>query len=114
MHSIFLGIKFDNDLYKLFRRIVILFFIIFEVVAQTLLIINLYKIKVQIKKSINSKILNFKIGLVAILIIVAILSIPFITASGYVFLKHALEWNYFVGIISFYMLTFLLWKSQSL
>ena len=28
LHSIFLGIKFDNDLYKLFRRIVILFFII--------------------------------------------------------------------------------------
>ena len=69
LHSIFLGIKFDNDLYKLFRRIVILFFIIFEVVAQTLLIINLYKIKVQIKKSINSKILNFKIGLVLILIL---------------------------------------------
>ena len=31
IHSIFLGIKFDNDLYKLFRRVVMLSFIIFEI-----------------------------------------------------------------------------------
>ena len=29
LHSIFLGVKFDNDFYKLFRRIVMLAFIIF-------------------------------------------------------------------------------------
>ena len=29
IHSIFLGIKFDNDFYKLFRRIIMLSFIIF-------------------------------------------------------------------------------------
>ena len=45
IHSIFLGIKFDYDLYKLFRRIVMLFFIIFEIVAQAYLVITLYKIK---------------------------------------------------------------------
>ena len=32
IHSFFLGIHFDNNLYKLFRRIVILLFIIFEIV----------------------------------------------------------------------------------
>ena len=31
VHSIFLGIKFDNDLYKLFRRVVMLSFIIYLV-----------------------------------------------------------------------------------
>ena len=111
-HSIFLGIKFDNDLYKLFRRTVILSFIIFEIVAQTLLVINFYKVREQIIKFINSKILNFKIVLVSILIIVAIVSIPFITATGYTRFKHALEWNYFVGVISFYMLTFFFWKKK--
>ena len=30
IHSIFLGIKFDNDFYKLFRRVILLSFIIFE------------------------------------------------------------------------------------
>ena len=34
IHAIFLGIKFDNDLYKLFRRIIMLLFIIFELIAQ--------------------------------------------------------------------------------
>ena len=48
-HSIFLGIKFDYDLYKFFRRFVILGFIIFEVIAQTLLVISLFKIKEKIK-----------------------------------------------------------------
>ena len=33
IHSIFLGIKFDNDLYKLFRRVIMLSFIIFEIVV---------------------------------------------------------------------------------
>ena len=31
LHSIFLGIKFDNDFYKLFRRIVLLSFVFFEI-----------------------------------------------------------------------------------
>ena len=112
LHSIFLGVKFDNDFYKLFRRVLILAFIIFEVIAQTILVINFYKIKKQIRNFINSKILNFKICLVLILIFVAIVSLPFITATGYTRLKHALEWNYFVGVISFYMLTFFFWKKQ--
>ena len=38
IHSIFLGIKFDNDLYKLFRRVVMLSFIVFEIVAQAYLV----------------------------------------------------------------------------
>ena len=110
LHSIFLGIKFDNDLYKLFRRIVLLLFIIFEVLAQSLLVINFYKVKKQIENLINGKILNFKIALVLILIFVAIISIPYLSAEGYVRFKHALEWNYFVGVISFYLLTFFFWK----
>lgn len=112
LHSIFLGVKFDNDFYKLFRRALILAFIIFEVIAQTILVINFYKIKKQIRNLINSKILNFKICLVLILIFVAIVSLPFITATGYTRFKHALEWNYFIGVISFYMLTFFFWKKS--
>ena len=110
LHSIFLGIKFDNDLYKLFRRIVLLLFIIFEVVAQSLLVVNFYKVKKQIENLINGRILNFKIALVLILIFTAIISIPYLSAEGYVRFKHALEWNYFVGVISFYLLTFFFWK----
>ena len=42
IHSIFLGIKFDNDLYKLFRRVILLSFIIFEIAAQFYLVKTIY------------------------------------------------------------------------
>ena len=45
IHSIFLGIKFDNDFYKLFRRVILLSFIIFELVAQAYLVATFYSFK---------------------------------------------------------------------
>ncbi len=111
-HSIFLGIHFEYDLYKLFRRLVLLCFIVFEVIAQTLLVINLYKIKRKISDIINKKILFLKIILVSILIISAFASLPFMVLPGNTHFKHALEWNYFIGIISFYLLTFWFWKKR--
>jgi hypothetical protein len=119
VHSIFLGVKFDYDLYKLFRRVIMLSFIIFEIVAQTYLVITLYSFKEKLRKYINPLILNLKIFLVSILIIVALISIPIISLPGDYFLgfhlkffKHGLEWNYFLGVITFYLLTFLMWKKK--
>ena len=91
LHSIFLGISFDIAIYKLFRRIVMLSFIIFEVVAQTYLVLSLYSLKDKISELIKPIILKFKIALVSILIIVAIISIPIVSLPGNKFLKHALE-----------------------
>ena len=117
LHSIFLGIKIDHDLYKLFRRLVMLSFIIFEIVAQVYLVTILYSFKEKLSDYIYPIILKLKIFLVSTLIIVAFISIPIISLPGDYFLgfnlkffKHALEWNYFLGVISFYLLTFLLWK----
>ena len=119
VHSIFLGIKFDNDLYKLFRRVIMLMFIIFEIVAQAYLVATLYSFKEKLAEYINLTYLKLKIALVSILIIVAIISIPIISLPGndffgynLKFLKHALEWDYFLGVITFYMLTYLMWKKN--
>ena len=119
LHSIFLGIKFDNDLYKLFRRVILLSFIIFEIVAQAYLVSTLYSFKENISSYLNLNILKIKIVLVSILIFVAVISIPIISLPGdefmgitLKFLKHGLEWNYFLGVISFYLLTFLMWKKN--
>ncbi len=112
IHSVFLGIKFDVDIYKLFRRVVMLAFIIFEIVAQVYLVLSLYKIRNKITNYINPLFLKLKITLVSILIVVAFISIPIISQPGNKFLKHALEWDYFVGVISFYMLTFFMWKKN--
>jgi len=120
LHSIFLGIKFDNDLYKLFRRVIMFVFIVFEVTAQTYLVLALYSIKKKISQFINLNVLKLKLYLVSLLIIVAVISIPIISLPGddffginLKFLKHALEWDYFIGVISFYLLTFFMWKKIS-
>ena len=110
LHSIFLGIKFDISIYKFFRRFIILSFIIFELVAQVLLVINLNKIKNGIENLISLKVLKLKIILVSVLVVVAIVSIPIVSSSGFVKFKHALEWDFMIGVLSFYMLTFFFWK----
>ena len=119
IHSIFLGIKFDNDLYKLFRRVIMLSFIIFEIIAQAYLVATLYSFKDKLEGFIKQKYLKMKILLVSVLIIVAVISIPIISLPGNNFFgfnlkyfKHALEWDYFLGVITFYLLTFLMWKNK--
>ena len=112
IHSILLGVKFDYDLYKFFRRFVLLAFIIFEIIAQSLLVHRLYKLKRAILKDFNNYVLYLKIILVCILVIVAIFSLPIVVTSGNVHFKHALEWNYFFGVILFYFFTYLFWKKN--
>ena len=119
IHSIFLGIKFDNDIYKLFRRVIMLSFIIFEITAQAYLVAAFYSFRNKLDNYINRIFLNLKIILVSTLIVVAIISVPIISLPGnnffgynLKFLKHALEWDYFIGVISFYLLTFFLWKKN--
>ena len=112
IHSIFLGIKFDNDLYKLFRRIIMFLFIIFEITAQAYLVNTLYSYKEKLNKYINQIYLKSKIILVLTLMVVGIIAIPIISWPGdkFKFIKHGLEWNYFIGVIVFYLLTFFMWK----
>ena len=118
IHSIFLGIKFDNDIYKLFRRVIMLSFIIFEVIAQAYLVTTFYSLKGKLTDYINVKILNLKMVLVTTLVLVAIVSVPIISSGNNFFgfntkfFKHALEWDYFLGVISFYLLSFFMWKKN--
>ena len=92
------------------RRVVLLLFIIFEVIAQGILVYHFFKLKDQLSKLINKKILILKAALVSILATVAILSIPILINKGNTHFKHALEWNYFVGVILFYLFTRFLWR----
>ena len=117
LHSIFLGISFElsslgllEDIDKFLRRFILLGFILFEIIAQSLLVINIIKIKEKISLFINKKVLTLKIILVSILVIVAVLSAPILSSDNYTHFKHALEWNYFLGIVTFYLLTYLFWK----
>ena len=113
IHAIFLGIKFDNDLYKLFRRIVMLSFIIFELIAQAYLIKFFFEIKNNLEKYINIFYLKIKRILIITLIAASIIILPFLPFDNLKFLKHALEWNVFLGVIVFYLLTHLMWKKTN-
>ena len=80
-----------------------------------------YSFKDKLENFINKKYLNLKIFLVTMLIVIALISIPIISLPGddvlgfnVKFFKHALEWDYFLGVISFYMLTHLMWKKIKL
>ena len=110
IHSILLGVKFDIQIYKLFRRVVLLLFIIFEIIAQGILVYHFIKIKNKLSELINKKILIFKIILVSVLSTVALLSLPILIDKGNTHFKHALEWNYFVGVILFYLFSRFFWK----
>ena len=48
------------------------------------------------------------------IIIVAVNAIPVISWPGstFKFVKHALEWDYFLGVITFYLLTYFMWKKK--
>jgi len=110
IHSIFLGIKFDIQIYKLFRRVVLLLFIIFEIIAQGILVYHFFIIRDKISILINKRVLILKAILVSILTTVALLSLPILISKGNTHFKHALEWNYFVGVVTFYLFTRFLWR----
>ena len=110
IHSILLGVKFDIQVYKLLRRVVLLAFIIFEIIAQGILVYHFFKLKDKLENLINKKVLILKIILVIILSTVAILSLPILIDKGNIHFKHALEWNYFVGVILFYLFSRFFWK----
>ena len=71
--------------------------------------------KGKISKFINTKVLKLKLILVSTLIAVAVISIPVISWPGstFKFIKHALEWDYFLGVITFYLLTYFMWKKKN-
>ena len=92
------------------RRVILLLFIIFEIIAQGMLVYHFFKIKDKLSDLINKKILILKAILVSVLAIIAILSVPILIDKGNTHFKHALEWNYFVGVILFYLFTRFLWR----
>ena len=113
--------RFKSIIYTVLLAVttVIVSFIIFEIVAQAYLVSTFYSLKDKLLTHINPNILKIKLILVSSLILVALISIPIISLPGndffgfnLKFFKHALEWDYFIGVISFYLLTFLMWKKN--
>ena len=111
LHVTFLGVEMDNKVFKVFRKLVIVFFILSEVIAQLLLTISLVKNKTKLISYCKSIIINIKVIFVSLVSIISIFVI-------YILLKYEfsskvdfiLEWNYFAGLLFYYFLSFLVWK----
>jgi len=112
-HVLFLGIEYDNKLFQKLRRLIIVLFIFSELGAQLLLGIDLYKKKDALMKYCTRGIIHLKYYFVLILSFMTLIFIIFLAIfkPGYVF-NNVLEWNYFIVLLLFYLLSFFLWKRK--
>lgn len=112
-HVLLLGIEFDNKVFKLIRKLIIALFILSEIIAQFNLSIMLYKNRDNLNKFCNTYIINIKLYFVIVIslisfFIIAILLIYDLSSK----VDYILEWNYFAGLLFYYLLSFMMWKKN--
>ena len=113
LHVFFLGWIFENNFLTKLRRSYIVFFILFEFLAQAFLIRDIFLRKEELKEYLYSLIIYFKLFFVICIFIFSftILSILiFYDLSST--LDYILEWNYFLILLFFYLLSSLMWKKN--
>ena len=113
LHVLFLGWTFESEILTKLRRALIIFFILFELLAQTFLLRKIFLIKDKINNYLNLIIVYSKLIFVLVvcfstIIILAILIFYNLDAK----IDYILEWNYFLLLLLFYFLSFLMWKRK--
>jgi hypothetical protein len=112
IHSIFLGIKIDNDFYKLFIRLNLFFTLVFAITSKIYFVSNLNKINKNYLKNLNKSVIKTKLFIISFITILAIAIIPMLPFINIKNLKYIIEWNYYILIFSFYLSTFFLFKKN--
>tara|TARA_Y100000590_G_scaffold90906_1_gene102568 strand:+ start:632 stop:1729 length:1098 start_codon:yes stop_codon:yes gene_type:complete len=112
LHATFLGLDFDSKLFTKIRRLIIILFILFEILAQIYLTKNLFKFREELKKYIHPLILKIKIIFVVIVFFTTCIAFTILAfGDPSVMFKHSLEWNYFALLLVYYLLSRLLWRN---
>tara|TARA_B100000780_G_scaffold255474_1_gene204132 strand:- start:26 stop:964 length:939 start_codon:yes stop_codon:yes gene_type:complete len=109
-HVLFLGSTIDNDIFQKMRKLILVLFILFEILAQFFLTKRLYLNIDKFNNYISKRILNIKIIFVGFIIIssaviIGILSFNNLDSK----IDYILEWNYFALLLFFYLLSALMW-----
>ena len=111
LHATFLGLDYDSKIFIKIRKLIIILFILFEILAQLFLTINFLRYREQLKSYINLIVLNAKIIFVSIAFLITFISFNILAfgdpSSAF---KNILEWNYFAFLLLFYLLSRLIWK----
>ena len=113
LHVSFLGLSFDSKIFANIRKLIIILFIIFELLAQISLTRNLFRFKKEIKNYINPLILKIKIIFVTLVALVTCVVFYLLVWGDLdTTTKHILEWNYFSALLIYYLLSRLLWITR--
>ena len=113
LHVFFLGWTFESDFLTKLRRTFVIFFIFFEVLAQAFLIKKIFDIKDKIKNFLNFFVIYLKlifVSLICFITLLILLILIFYNLSSKI--DYILEWNYFLILLFFYILSFLMWKKN--
>ena len=114
IHVIFLGVTIEIKFYKTFRRLIIILFILSEVLAQFFLVKKLYQCRKSIFEYVFKEILFIKFLFVFVVIIATFFSIYLVSFTEMTRYRHnILEWNYFFGLLFFYIISRFMWKKPS-
>lgn len=114
LHVFFLGWTFESDFFTKLRKTYVVFFILFEVLAQAFLIKKIFSIKEKIDKYLNIIIVYTKllfVGFVCITTVIILIILIIYNLKSNV--DYILEWNYFLLLLFFYFLSFLMWKKTN-
>ncbi len=112
IHIFFLGINIDNNLYKLFTRLILVICLLSGLASKYLFVKIVSHLSSKKMYSSNIFFLIQKF-LVYILLLILLFSVPLLILDVKKSTVLILEWNYFVLIFSFYFLYFLSWNNQS-
>ena len=114
LHVYFLGTTSSNEFLKDFRRIVIVLFILFEVFAQGFLAFRIYNNRNIFAEYCHKSIVLTKVFFVILMItFTIIIMIVLSTLKLPSTIDYILEWNYFIVLLFFYLLSSLMWKKTN-
>ena len=115
LHTFFLGTNIENEILMRLRRIYVVFFILFEILAQVYLIKKILDEKKLLQNYLNEKIIITKLYFVRFICVLTVIILSLFTIFTLDSrLDYIVEWNYFLILLVFYFLSFLIWKKKLL
>ena len=113
IHSLFLGIKYDNDLYKIIIRLNLACCVLFAILAKFYFVKCVKKVS---ENYLELKNIFFKIQyfLAHLLLIILFLSLFLLLFENLKTIILIVEWNYFFAIFLFYLLYTLSWRKVTI
>ena len=111
-HVLFLGMEIENEIFTQFRRLIIVLFIFCELAAQFFLAKRIYVCRTLIASYTFKPVIYLKIAFVATIILISITIIGILTVYNLPpNVDYFLEWNYFLILLLFYLLSSIMWKN---